>query len=112
VSYSIALDETASASAVSAGWRPPTLRSALLGLLARYGAWMRRRDDAARLAEMDPRLARDIGAAPGGERRPEGFAADPRPLWGIGLTPQPMDGHAPWSAAAGHPQATTRSRSA
>lgn len=89
MSHSIAQDQTASA---SAEWRPPSLASATLRLLARYGAWISRRDDAARLAEMDPRLARDMGALPGPDRRPRGFAADPRPLWGIGLTPRPMDG--------------------
>ena len=60
------------------------------GLFARCGGWLRRRDDA-----RPP--ARD-GAAPGARHRrrpglrpcPEGFAVDPRPLWGIGLTPQPM----------------------
>jgi hypothetical protein len=74
------------------GWGLPTLGSAVRGLLARYGAWVRRLDDAAKLAELEPRLARDIGAAPGGDRPLEGFVADPRPLWGIGLTPQPVDG--------------------
>jgi chromosome segregation protein len=65
------------------------------------------------IAELEPRLARDIGAAPGGERRPEGFVADPRPLWGIGLTPQPVNAHAPWSATAGRrPPAATRPRPA
>jgi hypothetical protein len=76
-------------------WGLPSLGSALRGLLARYGDWVRRLDDAARLAELEPRLARDIGAAPGGGRRPEGFAVDPRPLWGIGLTPQPANGQSP-----------------
>lgn len=66
------------------------------GLLARCREWLRRRDDAARLREMDPRLARDIGVAPGGDRRPEGFAVDPRPLWGVGLTPWPVDARPPW----------------
>ena len=72
-------------------WRPPALGSAVRGLLARYGAWVRRLDDAERPAELDPRLAGDIGAAPGCERCPESFAVDPRPLWGIGLTLQPTE---------------------
>ena len=38
---------------------------------------------------MEPRQARDIGCAAGTERAPEAFAADPRPLWGLGLTPMP-----------------------
>jgi uncharacterized protein YjiS (DUF1127 family) len=65
------------------------------GLLARCGGWLRRRSDAARLREMDPHLARDIGVAPACGPCPEGFAVDPRPLWGIGLTPQPMAPHSP-----------------
>ncbi len=68
-----------------------------LTLLDRYGAWLQRRADAARLREIDPRLARDIGSAPGLDCAPEGFAVDPRPLWGIGQTPQPMDVVPPWS---------------
>jgi hypothetical protein len=68
-----------------------------LGLLARCGAWLRRLNDARALRGIEPRLARDIGAAPGCDRCPDGFACDPRPLWGIGLTPQPMDVAPPWS---------------
>ncbi|MBD0274982.1 MAG: hypothetical protein ICV73_24035, partial [Acetobacteraceae bacterium] len=61
------------------------------GLLARCADWLRCRSDAARLREMDPHLARDIGLVPDcGDRGPDGFAVDPRPLWGIGLTPQPV----------------------
>jgi hypothetical protein len=40
--------------------------------------------------ELEPRLARDIGVSPSGNGMPEGFAIDPRPLWGIGLTPEPI----------------------
>jgi uncharacterized protein YjiS (DUF1127 family) len=65
------------------------------GLLARCHAWLRLRNDMARLREMEPHLARDIGVAPGRDRAPEGFAVDPRPLWGVGLTPQPMDLRSP-----------------
>ncbi|MCU0946171.1 MAG: hypothetical protein MUF65_12490 [Rubritepida sp.] len=68
-----------------------------MALLKRYGAWLRRINDARALREMDAARARDIGATPGWDQAPAGFAADPRPLWGIGLTPQPMDGTAPWS---------------
>jgi uncharacterized protein YjiS (DUF1127 family) len=67
------------------------------GVLAQCRDWLRRRDDAARLREMEPHLARDIGAAPSCNRGPEGFALDPRPLWGIGLTPRPMNETPPWS---------------
>jgi hypothetical protein len=67
-------------------------------LLDRCSAWLRRRDDAARLHEMDPRMARDIGAAPGRDGCPQGFAVDPRPLWGVGLTPQPTETTPPWSS--------------
>lgn len=63
-----------------------------IDLLALYGAWINRMEDARRLREMDPRQARDIGCAPGGDHGPEGFAADPRPLWGLGLTPMPDAG--------------------
>jgi hypothetical protein len=72
---------------------PPT--GARGDLLARYGARMRQRIDAARLRELDPHLARDIGITPAGGGRPEGFAVDPRPLWNIGLIGlalRPMDG--------------------
>jgi hypothetical protein len=111
MSSSIARDETASA---SAAWRPPTLGSVDLGLLARHGEWVRRLDDAARLAELEPRLARDIGAAPCADRRPEGFGVYPRPLWGVGLAPQPVHAHSPpWSVAATErPPAAPRSRPA
>lgn len=66
------------------------------GLLARCAAWLRRAVDDPCLHEVEPRLARDMGATPAGDGRPEGFAADPRPLWGIGLTPQPMETDPPW----------------
>jgi hypothetical protein len=66
-------------------------------LLARCGDWLRRRNDAARLREMEPHLARDVGVAPGCDRGPEGFALDPRPLWGVGLTPRPTDVRSPWA---------------
>jgi hypothetical protein len=69
-------------------------------LLDRYGAWLRRREDAARLREMDGRAARDMGviAFRASHDAPQGFAVDPRPLWGVGLTPQPMDVSPPWAA--------------
>lgn len=70
-------------------------RRAQPGLLARLRAWLRRREGAARLREMDPAQARDIGVPPGPDRPPEGFAVDPRPLWGIGLVPRPMDAAPP-----------------
>ena len=75
--------------------RTATTPGAGRGLLARCGDWLRQRNDAAYLREMEPHLARDIGVAPGRGPCPEGFAADPRPLWGIGLTPQPMDTRSP-----------------
>lgn len=67
-------------------------------LLARCGALLWRLNGARALGELDPRLARDIGVVPGcGNGCPEGFPCDPRPLWGIGLTPLPMDTVPPWS---------------
>lgn len=66
------------------------------GFLQRCIAWLRHRDDLAWLREMDPRMARDMGATPASDR-PEAFAVDPRPLWGIGLTPQPTETSPPWS---------------
>lgn len=80
-----------------AGGKPRARRS----LLARYGEWLRRLDDAQRLREADPRLAQDIGAALGCDRPPEGFAADPRPLWGIGLTPGPTEVPPAWFGRRG-----------
>ncbi|MDI3305636.1 MAG: hypothetical protein QJR07_00930 [Acetobacteraceae bacterium] len=65
-------------------------------LLARCAAWLRWISDDSCPHGMEPRLARDIGATPAGDGRPEGFAADPRPLWGIGLTPQPTETDPPW----------------
>lgn len=70
-------------------------------LLARCGAWLRRVNHAAALPEMDPRMARDIGVSLRADHGPEGFAIDPRPLWGIGLTPAPMDTLPPWSRRRG-----------
>jgi hypothetical protein len=70
-------------------------------LLARCGAWLRCMNHAAALREIDPRMARDIGVSLPADRGPEGFAIDPRPLWGIGLTPLPMDTLPPWSRRRG-----------
>ncbi len=70
-------------------------------LLDRYVAWLCRREDAARLREIEAREARDMGVGgPGAgiDRAPPGFVVDPRPLWGIGLTPQPMEAAPPRSA--------------
>src|SRR5687768_10296200 len=82
-------DALATAAAAS---RRPAAGAAARGLLARAGAWLRRMNETAALREMAPERARDIGLAPGcRDRAPEGYAMDPRPLWGIGLTPRPMD---------------------
>jgi hypothetical protein len=67
------------------------------GLLARCRGWLVRRNTAACLRELDPHLADDIGVAPNPGRRPEGFAVDPGPLWGIGLAPMPRDLRSPWT---------------
>ncbi|AWV21549.1 hypothetical protein RADP37_00798 [Roseomonas mucosa] len=73
----------------AARWPGRRLALPRIDLLALYGAWIGRMEDARRLSEMEPRQARDIGCAAGTERAPETFAADPRPLWGLGLTPMP-----------------------
>jgi hypothetical protein len=58
-------------------------------LLAQYGEWLCIWTDAARLREIEPHMARDIGVAPGLDRCPEGYAVDPRPLWGSARPPAP-----------------------
>ena len=70
-------------------------------ILARYATWLRRLNDAQSLHEIEPHMARDMGVAPGADRCPEGYAVDPRPLWGIGLTPMPGDELPPWSRRRG-----------
>lgn len=70
------------------------------GLFARYCTWLSRLQDAQRLREIDPRMARDISVSLGADRCPDGFAVDPRPLWGIGLTPRPMDVPPAWPATS------------
>lgn len=74
------------------------------GLLARYWLWLRNLEDAQRLREIEPHMARDVGVSPGADRCPDGFAVDPRPLWGIGLTPCPMDVPPAWPAASDGPR--------
>jgi hypothetical protein len=61
------------------------------GLFNRLVSRRRGRQDARILRELDPHLALDVGAAVPLNRRPAGFLVDPRPLWGIGLVPQPID---------------------
>lgn len=70
---------------------PATTRARQLrtALAARCGDWMARLGGAGDRHEIEPRLARDMGVAARCNHRPAGFAVDPRPLWGIGLTPQP-----------------------
>jgi hypothetical protein len=74
---------------------PPAKRAAreqprvATGLFAWYLRWLQRWEDTQRLREIDPHLAADIGAPPGADRHPAAYAADPRPLWGVGLTPRP-----------------------
>jgi hypothetical protein len=66
--------------------------------------------DRARSREVDARTARDLGLPPcGASGAPlDAFLVDPRPLWGIGLTPMPMAAprppHDAWSGgdATGH----------
>jgi hypothetical protein len=66
--------------------RLPPIR---VNLLALHHSWLRHLEESQHLREIDPRLARDIGVSPGIDRCPKGFTVDPRPLWGIGLTPAP-----------------------
>jgi len=86
---------------ISAGGaaRTGAAQSVALGrrLLIRCGEWLRHRNDAARLRDMEPHFARDMGVAPVSDGCPEGFATDPRPLWGVGLTPMPTSVAPPWS---------------
>jgi hypothetical protein len=96
MSISTALPDAVPSSATGAGRNvAASLAVVRDGLLARCRAWLARRDTTARLRDLDPHLARDMGVAPCGDGCPEGFATDPRPLWGIGLTPQPMDTQPP-----------------
>lgn len=68
----------------------PTAAWHFLGpFLARAVRLLRRMHDARAIQALEPRLARDIGAAVRSDCRPDGFTVDPRPLWGVGLTPQP-----------------------
>jgi hypothetical protein len=98
----MAIESTLTGTFPAFGGAPRTASAAGSGaaaqsrLLARCRDWLRRRRYAACLRELDPRLALDAGVAPGwADRGPEGFALDPRPLWGIGLTPRPMDARPP-----------------
>jgi hypothetical protein len=69
------------------------------GLLARCREWLNEHHAARALRELEPRLARDIGAPTAGcDGAPGNFMVDPRPLWGIGLTPAPMDTLPRWTA--------------
>lgn len=84
-------DRAADAPVARAATRP--------GLLARCAAWIRRMEGLQRLRDMEPHLARDIGVHPGQESCLGSFAVDPRPLWGIGLTPRPAEALPPWPDA-------------
>ena len=50
--------------------------------------WLRHRRTLAELQDASPEVRRDIGLPPAADPVP-GFSVDPRPLWGIGLVPQP-----------------------
>jgi hypothetical protein len=65
-------------------------------LLERYGAWLQRLSDAATVREIEPHRARDIGLSVCTDRCPDSFTVDPRPLWGIALTPHPTEESPPW----------------
>ncbi len=71
-----------------------------VGLLDRALAWLRQRADARILREVDPRMAIDVGIEPPRDPRPAGYVVDPRPLWGIGLTPMRVtDAPSTWGKA-------------
>ena len=56
--------------------------------------WLRKRADARVLQSLDASVARDIGIGVGWNPRAS-YAVDPVPLWGIGLTPQPVSTQPP-----------------
>jgi hypothetical protein len=58
------------------------------GLWRRLLLWLRHRRTLVELQGAEPRMRRDIGLPPAPDPM-QGFAVDPRPLWGIGQTPQP-----------------------
>jgi hypothetical protein len=66
----------------------PRQTRARLDLAAFCRRWISRYLAGGHIDALDPRMARDIGAF---QRNPmpEGYVVDPRPLWGIGLTPEP-----------------------
>ena len=76
----------------------PSAGSILGAILARYGAWLDRLDQADRMREIEPRLARDAGIPAGADRCPDGWVVDPRPLWGIGQTPGTGDVLPDWNS--------------
>jgi hypothetical protein len=79
------------------------------GLIDRLLSHRRLRQNARILRELDPHLALDIGAAVPLNPRPANFAVDPRPLWGIGLVPQPID-PSPACIRRAAPKATSSDR--
>ena len=69
------------------------------GLIARWQTRRHNRQQRRILSELEPRLAHDIGIDPILSGAPSGYRIDSRPLWGIGLTPQPVDAAPSWTAA-------------
>jgi hypothetical protein len=67
----------------------PRQTRARLDLAAYCRRWISRCLAGGHIDALDPRMARDIGAF---QRNPmpEGYLVDPRPLWGIGLVPEPI----------------------
>jgi hypothetical protein len=63
--------------------------------LARYcRRWISRYLAGRHIDALDSRMARDIGAIRH-DPMPEGYAIDPRPLWGIGLIPESIHASQP-----------------
>lgn len=69
----------------------PALSRPVAMLRRRLLLWLRARRTLAEMAEADPRILADAGAAPPAAASPglAAFRIDPRPLWSAGLTPLP-----------------------
>jgi hypothetical protein len=73
----------------------PRQTRARLDLAAYCRRWISRYLAGGHIDALDPRMARDIGAF---QRNPvpEGYVVDPRPLWRVGLIPEPIRAARSW----------------